>query len=154
MYSSNGYLNLLTGRGNNVDVDYWTPENTDARYPAPGGIQSGDNQKYASTLGYFDGSFLKVRALTLGYNFNPDLLRRIKLNNLRIYATALNPFVLFSPFHDESGLDPEITNSGVNAQGQRQNSATNTTNISTGIPTIGTNIPSTRTYLIGLNVSF
>lgn len=139
LYSGNGYLNLLTGRRNNVDVDYWTPDNRDAKYPAPGGIQSGDNQKYASTLGYFDGSFLKVRALTLGYNFTPNILSKAKLNNLRIYGTILNPFVLFSPFHDESGLDPEITNSGVNAQGQRQNSATNTGNISRGIPTIGTN---------------
>ncbi len=154
LYSSNGYLNLLTGRRNNVDVDYWTPTNTDAKYPAPGGIQSGDNQKYASTLGYFNGSYLKVRALTLGYNFTPNILSKIKLNNLRIYGTILNPFVLFSPFHDESGLDPEVTNSGVDAQGQRQNSAVNTSNISRGIPTIGTNVPSTRTFLIGLNVSF
>ena len=108
LYSSSGYLNLLTGRRNNVDVDYWTPENTDARYPAPGGIQSGDNQKYASTLGYFDASYLKVRSITLGYNFDQQLIEDLGMKRLRIYASAQNPFVLFSPFHDESGLDPEI----------------------------------------------
>ena len=154
LYSSNGYLNLLTGRGNNVDVDYWTPSNTDARYPAPGGIQSGDNQKYASTLGYFDASYLKIRSLTLGYNFDPNFTSGIGLDRLRIYASAQNPFVFFSPFHDESGLDPEITNSGVDGNGNRQNVAVNTGNVSRGIPTIGTNVPSTRNYLVGLNISF
>ncbi|WP_417886735.1 SusC/RagA family TonB-linked outer membrane protein [Zunongwangia sp.] len=154
LYSSSSYLNLLTGRQGNVDVDYWTPTNTGAKYPAPGGLQSGDNQKYASTLGYFDGSYLKVRSITLGYNFEQDFLDNIGLKQLRVYASAQNPFVFFSPFHDESGLDPEITNSGVDSNGNRQNSAVNTSNISRGIPTIGTNIPSTRNYLIGLNISF
>jgi TonB-linked SusC/RagA family outer membrane protein len=153
LYSSAGYLNLLTGRGNNVAVDYWTPTNTDAKYPAPGGIQSGDNQKYASTLGYFDGSYLKFRAITLGYNFDQRWIQDSGLQNLRLYATVQNPFVLFSPFHDESGLDPE-TNSGVNAQGQRQNVAVDTGNISDGIPTVGANAPTTRNFILGLNVTF
>ncbi|WMI67747.1 TonB-dependent receptor [Mangrovimonas sp. YM274] len=153
LYSGNGYLNLLTGRTNNVDVDYWTPTNTDAKYPAPGGIQSGDNQKYASTLGYFDGSYLKVRAMTLGYNFEQDAFKRAGFERLRLYATVQNPFVLFSDFHDESGMDPE-TNSGVNNNGTRQNVAVNTTNISRGIPTIGTNVPTTRNFMLGLNVTF
>ncbi len=70
IHGSNGYLNLLTGRRNNIDVDYWTPENTDAKYPKPGGILASDNPKYGSTLSYFDGSFLKIRTITLGYDFN------------------------------------------------------------------------------------
>ncbi|WNH13835.1 SusC/RagA family TonB-linked outer membrane protein [Thalassobellus suaedae] len=153
LYSGNGYLNLLTGRRNNVDVDYWTPTNTDAKYPAPGGIQSGDNQKYASTLGYFDGSFLKVRTITLGYNFDQGLIKDLGIQKLRVYATAQNPFVLFSDFHKESGMDHE-TNSGVDSNGNRQNVAVNTSNISVGIPTIGTNVPTTRNYMIGLNLTF
>ncbi|MDX1470157.1 MAG: TonB-dependent receptor [Flavobacteriaceae bacterium] len=150
LYGSSGYLNLLTGRRGNVDVDYWTPTNTDARYPAPGGIQSGDNPKYGSTLGLFDASYLKVRSITLGYDFDQDITNAIGLERMRIYASAQNPFVLFSPFHDESGLDPEITNS---SDGNR-NSATDVTNVSAGIPTIGANVPSTRNYLVGLNISF
>src|SRR5690606_3423090 len=66
LYGSAGYLNMLSGRRGNVDVDYWTPENTNARYPRPGGPQSSDNPRYGSTLGYFDASYLKVRAITLG----------------------------------------------------------------------------------------
>lgn len=66
LHHSNGYLNMLTGRRGQVDVDYWTEENTNAKYPKPGGIQSGDNPKYGSTLGYFDASYWKVRNISLG----------------------------------------------------------------------------------------
>ncbi|PKQ45565.1 SusC/RagA family TonB-linked outer membrane protein [Confluentibacter flavum] len=148
LYSGQGYLNLLTGRRNNVDVDYWTPTNTGAKYPAPGGIQSGDNQKYASTLGYFDGSYLKVRTITFGYNFDQDILSKIGLERLRLYATVQNPFVLFSPFHDESGMDPETNSLG------GQNAAVGGGPYSQSIPTIGANTPSTRNYMIGLNLTF
>lgn len=65
LHHSNGYLNMLTGRRGQVDVDYWTEENTNAKYPKPGGIQSGDNPKYGSTLGYFDASYWKVRNISL-----------------------------------------------------------------------------------------
>ena len=154
LYSSAGYLNLLTGRRNNVDVDYWTPTNTGAKYPAPGGIQTGDGPKYGSTMGYFDGSYLKVRALTLGYNFERNLTDNIGIQNLRLYATVQNPFVLFSPFHRESGMDPE-TNSGTDANGNAQNSATGTNGvISRGIATIGANVPTTRNFILGVNLKF
>jgi len=154
LYSSGGYLNLLTGRRNNIDVDYWTPTNTDAKYPVPGGIQAGDGPKYGTTMGYFDGSFLKVRAMTLGYNFESNLIEQAGLQSLRLYATVQNPFVLFSPYHKESGMDPE-TNSGSDGAGNAQNSATGTAGyISRGIATIGTNVPTTRNFLLGLNLKF
>src|SRR5690606_10675737 len=92
LYSSSGYLNMMSGRRNNVKVDYWTPENTDATYPKPGGIASGDNPKYGSTLGYFDASYLKIRTLSLGYNFdNNNWLKDIGVSRLRVYLTAQNP---------------------------------------------------------------
>ncbi|RYF79936.1 MAG: TonB-dependent receptor, partial [Chitinophagaceae bacterium] len=70
IHGSNGYLNLLTGRRNNINVDYWTPSNTDAKYPNPAGPISNDNPKYGSTLSYFDASYTKIRTITLGYDFN------------------------------------------------------------------------------------
>jgi TonB-dependent starch-binding outer membrane protein SusC len=76
---------MLTGRRNNIDVDYWTPTNTDAKYPNPAGIISGDNHKYASTLSYFDGSFMKIRTITLGYDFNRSLLKNSDVK-LRMYV--------------------------------------------------------------------
>ena len=114
IHSSNGYLNMLTGRRGQLDVDYWTEENTGARYPKPGGLTSSDNPKYGSTLGYFNAGYLKCRAITLGYNFeNLKAVKDFGISRLRLYATVQNPFVLFSPYNNESGLDPE-TNSWSN----------------------------------------
>jgi len=90
-------------------VDYWTPEKTGAKYPKPGGVLSADNPKYGSTLGYFDASYLKIRAITLGYSFNQKLIGKTGINKLRVYFTAQNPFVMFSPYHKESGMDPKPT---------------------------------------------
>lgn len=145
LYGSAGYLNLETGRRNNIKIDYWTPTNTDAKYPRPGRNISGDNPKYGSTLGYFNASYLKVRTITLGYDFNHSLMKNSNIK-LRMYATVQNPFVLFSPYHKESGMDPETNSYGNENQAvagyQRR------------ILTIGTNTPSTRNFILGLNVTF
>ncbi len=151
IHSSNGYLNMLTGRRNNLDVDYWTENNTGAKYPKPGGIQSGDNPKYGSTLGYFDAGYLKIRTITLGYNFaNLKAVKDLGISRLRLYATIQNPFVLFSPFNNESGLDPE-TNSWAT-----ENTAVSFSEYSGKhrMPIVGYNTPSTRNFIFGLNVTF
>ncbi len=144
LYGPAGYLNMMTGRRGNIKVDYWTPDNTGAKYPNPAGPLSGDNPKYASTLGYFDASYVKIRTISLGYNFNEKLLRSSAVK-MRMYFTVQNPFVLFSPFHKESGMDPE-TNSYGNE------------NVATGgfqkrILTVGFNTPATRNYVLGVNLS-
>ncbi|RYF91860.1 MAG: TonB-dependent receptor [Chitinophagaceae bacterium] len=147
IHGSNGYLNLLTGRRNNINVDYWTPTNLDAKYPNPAGPISNDNPKYGSTLSYFDGSFLKIRTITLGYDFNHKLLKNGD-TRLRAYFTAQNPFVFFSPFHDESGLDPESNSFG------NENAAVNLNQNYRRILTVGFNTPSTRNYILGINLTF
>ena len=151
LHSSSGYLNLLTGRRNNIDVDYWTPENTGAHYPKPGGVLSGDNPKYGSTLGYFNAGYLKIRTITLGYNFeNLKAIKGLGIDRLRLYASVQNPFVIFSPFNNESGLDPE-TNSWAN-----ENTAVAVDGY-TGkhkMPIVGYNTPVTRNFIFGLNVTF
>jgi len=148
IHGSNGYLNLLSGRRNNIDVDYWTPTNTGAKYPKPGGIVSSDNPKYGSTLSYFDGSFMKVRTITLGYDFNHSLIKSSAGVKLRGYFTVQNPFVLFSPFTKESGLDPESNSYG------NENASVNLSANLRRILTVGYNTPSTRSFIVGLNLSF
>ena len=149
LYAGNGYLNLESGRRNNVKIDYWTTDNTNAKYPKPGGVASGDNPKYSSTLGYFNASYLKIRAITLGYNFTENnWMKRSGFDNLRLYFTAQNPFVMFSSYHKESGMDPE-TNSYAN-----QNAAVAASYNLRRFLTIGTNTPSTRNYLVGINLTF
>lgn len=146
VYGGGGYLNLMSGRRNNVKVDYWTPENTDAKYPKPGGIASGDNPKYANSLGYFSSSYLKIRTISLGYNFKESLLKTNLISQLRIYATVENPFVLFSPYYKESGMDPETNSYG------NQNQAV--ASYQSRLLVIGTNTPTTRNYVMGLQVTF
>ncbi|AKQ45179.1 collagen-binding protein [Rufibacter radiotolerans] len=148
LYGSSGYLNMMSGRRGNVKVDYWTPENTDAKYPRPGRNLSGDNPKYGNTLGYFDASYLKIRTISLGYNFdNNAWLQNAGFGRLRVYATAQNPFVMFSPYHKESGMDPETNSFG-------DENAAVTTAYRRRLLTLGTNAPATRNYLVGLNITF
>lgn len=147
LHSGSGYLNMLSGRRNNVDVDYWTPENTSGKYPMPGGVMSGDNPKYANTLGYFDASYLKIRTLTFGYNFTDSAwMQNTGIRQLRVYASIQNPFVLFSPFNNETGLDPETNSYG------DENAAV--TSYQRRLLTLGTNAPATRNYMLGINFTF
>ena len=146
LYGSASYLNLMTGRRGNVKVDYWTTTNTSAQYPNPAGPLSGDNPVYGSTLGYFDASYLKVRTITLGYNFKQQWLKFAGIQKLRLYGTVQNPFILFSAYHNQSGMDPETNSYG------NQNQAVNSYNSRTLV--IGTNTPSTHSYLVGINVTF
>ncbi|MEO6980690.1 MAG: TonB-dependent receptor, partial [Mucilaginibacter sp.] len=147
LYGSGGYLDNLTSRNNNVEVNYWTPTNTGAKYPNPAGPLSGDNPKYGSTLGYFDASYLKVRTISFGYDFNRSLIKNSDIK-LHAYFTVQNPFVLFSPYNKESGMDPETNSYG------NENAAVAMSYSMRRILTIGTNTPSTRNYIVGLNLSF
>jgi TonB-linked SusC/RagA family outer membrane protein len=147
-YGSNGYLNILTGRRNNVKVDYWSPDNTGAKYPKPGGI-GGDQPKYLNSLSYFDASYLKIRTVTVGYNFESiRWIRNNGIDRMRLYFTIQNPLVLFSPYNKESGMDPEPNSYG------NENAAVNLSYNLRRLLTIGNNTPSTRNYLFGINMTF
>ena len=149
IHSSNGYLNMLTGRRGQLDVDYWTEENTGAKYPKPAGAGDTDNPKYGSTLGYFNAGYLKIRTITLGYDFaNLKAVKDLGISRLRLYASIQNPFVLFSPFNNECGLDPE-TNSWSN-----ENIAAGYNFGSHRLPVVTYNSPATRNFLFGLNLTF
>lgn len=152
IHSSYGYQNMLSGRRNNIDVDYWTEENTGAKYPKPGGIMSGDNPKYGSTLGYFGAGYMKIRTITLGYNFEHfKFIKNMGISKLRLYFSAENPFVFFSPYKNECGLDPETntTNNSNSHMAVKMSSSS-----SHSIPVVGYNTPSTRSYIFGLNLTF
>lgn len=146
LYGSSGYLNLLTGRRNNVNVNYWTEDNTNAKFPKPGGEQDGDNQKYGSTLGYFDGSYCKIRTITLGYTFPQNWIKNVGISKVHLYFTVQNPFVFWSPYKRLSGMDPETNSYG------NQNQAVSS--YQSRLTVIGTNSPETRNYLMGLNITF
>ena len=71
------------------------------------------------------------------------------IKKIRVYATVQNPFVIASKFHKETGLDPET-----NSRGNENVATGNASYRASSVLTIGTNTPSTRTFLFGLNVTF
>jgi len=104
-------INSLEGRRNGPDVDYWTPENPTNNYPRPGSI--GNDNRYGSTMGYFDASFLKIRSINLGYRLPASVLGKSGISSARVYVTANNPFqAFFSDYVKAGGLDPEATGRG------------------------------------------
>lgn len=52
-----------------------------------------------------DGSFLRLNTLTLGYTLPSSLMAKLRIESLRLYATAYNVFVLT----DYTGFDPEVS---------------------------------------------
>jgi hypothetical protein len=114
-------------------VAYWTPQNPTNRWSAANSAQT--NPPNHSTFAYFDGSFLKIRSMTLGYTLPAALVKPIGVKSVRFYATTKDPFILFSPYRDKyHGVDPELTVS-----------ATSTTNLDT---------PASWSMLFGLSVGF
>jgi TonB-dependent starch-binding outer membrane protein SusC len=88
---------------NGANVNYWTPENPTNDYPRPNANISRAALPFATTLGYKDGSFVKIRSITIGYTFSPELARRMHVSGIRWYVSAKNYFT-FSKVND---YDPE-----------------------------------------------
>ena len=88
---------------NRTVYDYWTPTNTDAKYPRPDYQQ---NARYTTTK-YVDRSFIKLQKIALTYNLS-RYVEQFGINNLRLSVSADNLFTI-APHWD--GLDPE-TNAG------------------------------------------
>jgi len=95
-----------------------------------------------------DASYVKIRALTLGYTLDQDFIKDLGISKLRVYFTAQNPFVFFSPYHKESGMDPEPNSYG------NENAAVPLSNSLRRFLTVGSNAPSTTNYVLGLNLTF
>ena len=81
-----------------------------------------------------DGSYLRIKTITLGYTLPKKLVNKAKIDNLRLYATLNNPFI----FTKYSGYDPEVSVSS-SAMNQGVDSSS---------------FPKTKGVVIGLNLSF
>lgn len=83
------------GTGNGPDIiDYWTPENPTNDFPRPKKGSTLSNYAGYQSLTFIDGSYFKLRNVTLGYTFPGSVAKRLMLNKLRIYATASNVFTI------------------------------------------------------------
>lgn len=93
----------LQGRYNNLDVDYWTPENPSNTTPKPDGTR--EFPLNSSARGYVEGDFLKVRNVQFGYNLPGSVIDNLGIRSARVYVNAENLFV-FSKL--DGSLDPEV----------------------------------------------
>ncbi|WP_367913978.1 SusC/RagA family TonB-linked outer membrane protein [Leadbetterella sp. DM7] len=101
----------LSGRFAMRKLDYWIEGvNEDAEYYAPGvGGENGDTFKGAQ--GYRDGSFIKLRNVSLGYNFRPGQLKVLKVQNAKLYVQCMNPGLVYSKI---DFIDPDLGGSTFN----------------------------------------
>lgn len=130
--------NALAGRYNNLDIDYWTPNNPTNEFPQP--VVTQEFPKYNSSLLYFDGSFIKIRNINIGYNVPASLYSKLKMEGLRVYSSIQQP-AIFSEYRTKyKGIDPETYVDGETGVGGGDVNA----NIA----------PAARIITVGLNVKF
>jgi TonB-dependent starch-binding outer membrane protein SusC len=110
--------------------------NMERQWKQPGDItdmpRAGDTKQ--STRFIEDGSFLRIKNVTLGYNFSKELLNKIHLKSAKFYVSVQNLYT----FTKYSGMDPEVNYNG------------GTSNIVQGTDFF--TYPQARTFMIGLNL--
>ncbi|WP_373550353.1 SusC/RagA family TonB-linked outer membrane protein [Haliscomenobacter sp.] len=92
--------NSLAGRYNNLNIDYWTPNNPTNEFPRPN--QNQEAPVYQSTLTYYSGTFLKLRNINFGYNVPTK-----KIAGLRIFTSIQQPFIWSEYRSKYKGIDNE-----------------------------------------------
>jgi len=143
-----GFNWFLTGRNNQLKVDYWTPTNPTNKFPQPDALGT---PQYTSTLSYVDGSFIKCRAINLGYDVPGNILGKVGVTSFRAYVSMVNPFVVWSPFVKEGyGPDPEGNGFG---GGIRSQGTTEAGTVGRQI-TVNANNPAIRQFIFGVNLIF
>ncbi len=100
LYGRFGYTISTGGEGQygmyqQRSIDYWTPDNTNAEYQKPIYSTAGGDA-YSALLGFKDASFIKIRNLSLGYNFDKKLCNKIGINGLKLYVQGKNLGCLYS----------------------------------------------------------
>lgn len=83
------------GRYTQRKINYYNENNKNAEYQKPI-HDDGGGDPYYQILGYKNGSFLKVRNISLGYTFPQTLVKKWNLSNLKVYVQAKNPGRIFS----------------------------------------------------------
>jgi TonB-linked SusC/RagA family outer membrane protein len=114
VYGRMGYIYNTGGenegaKGSQRAINYYNDNNTNAEYQKP--IYSpGTGDSYYPILGYRNGSFLKLRNVSFGYNFSDELAQKLGVAKLRLYFQAANPTMIFSKIK-WMDLDTQTTNS-------------------------------------------
>lgn len=126
----NGQTNVLKEAG----LDRWTPSNPSNKYPRALASGSLDQGVFSSAI-VEDATYIRLRNVTLAYSLPRKLIQRAKLDNVRIYASATNPWTKTK----YTGYDPEANTYGQNS-------------FVVGYDLGG--YPMSKTYIIGINLGF
>ena len=115
-------------------ADYWTPENTDAKFADPAAL---NKTQIESTQFLQNGSYVRLKNISLSYSLPKDML---KFANLKLTVSAQNLLTIT----DYKGYDPEITSTGLSTTG---------TSDSYGGFDMGA-YPTARSFSVGLQAIF
>ena len=131
-YSIQTGAEALQGRFAQRVLNYWTPGNATNDYPAPN-YNNAAGDAFRSSMNYQDGSFIKIRNVTLSYQMPKGLLSKLKMKNCRVYGQVLNPGLIYSKI---KWLDPDL------------NAKIKTSDADPGVSTYN------RGFVIGVNAGF
>lgn len=127
---------LESGNGlSNASVNMlhrWTPENPSNLYPR---ANREADYLHMSDRYLEDGSYIRVKAITLSYNLPARWMKALRIDNAKVYVTCENLFT----FTKYTGFDPEVNRFGFD-------------NTRMGYDYGG--YPSAKSYLIGINMNF
>ena len=135
----NKRVHLVAKDGNNTgnwydNIENLTVDNVNSKYPRATINDPNDNDAFSDRY-IEDGSYLRLKSLTLGYTFDQKLIQKIGLTNVRLTLNATNLFTITG----YDGYDPEV---GLSTQ------SANVYGLDFG------RYPSPTTVTFGLNVSF
>lgn len=133
-YSNGVVVNGVTVYNWFDDVTNVKVSNPNTKVPRAIANDPNDNSRVSDRY-IEDGSYLRIKNITFGYTFPSRMIRKWKLDNLRVYANFQNLFT----FTKYSGYDPEIGASTASA---------NVYGLDNG------RYPSPKVYSFGLNVTF
>jgi TonB-linked SusC/RagA family outer membrane protein len=88
-------------------LDRWTPENPSNTEPRASWFDDNQNRRSSSRF-IEDGSYVRLKNVVLGYNFDPRVSRRFGFGTLRLYVQGQN----LVTWTDYSGFDPEVNYAG------------------------------------------
>ena len=132
------FLESLQGGDNQIEAvtRRWTKPGdiTDIPRATSDPVKASENKRVSSRF-IEDGSYLRVKNMTLGYTFNKGLITKLHLSSLRLYFTTQNLFT----FTYYTGLDPEVNYVG---------------NDNAIIGTDFFTYPQARSYNLGINLKF
>ena len=97
-----GYGSFRNQGDPGLKFNYWTEDNPTNDFPRPEKSFSSSDPRLES-LGYVDGSYLKIKEITLGYSLPKTWISKINASKVRVYCSLKN-FFTFSHFDN---YDPE-----------------------------------------------